>query len=73
MNPILMKRKKSKIDPYIHWTADYCKHCFTCIHVCPVENLRFEMDSMVSEQKCIQCLLCMKYYPDFALEVKAKK
>ncbi|MBM3312259.1 MAG: 4Fe-4S dicluster domain-containing protein [Candidatus Aminicenantes bacterium] len=53
---------------------DYCKHCLTCVNVCPVENLEFnDRDDMVSLGKCIQCQLCEKYCPDFAIEARPKK
>ena len=68
-----MEAKRKKIDPLITWAADYCKHCYTCINICPVDNLEFDIDEMVSKGKCIQCMLCEKYCPDFALEVKPKK
>ncbi|HDJ23242.1 MAG TPA: hypothetical protein ENF17_05050 [Candidatus Aminicenantes bacterium] len=68
-----MEPEKKRIDPYVTWVANYCKHCFICINICPVDNLFFGDDEMASQQKCIQCLLCMKYCPDFALEVKSKK
>jgi 2-oxoglutarate ferredoxin oxidoreductase subunit delta len=68
-----MEAKRKAFDPHITWAADYCKHCFTCINICPVQNLKFEGDEMASLNKCIQCLLCEKYCPDFALEVEPKK
>jgi len=61
--------ERKKIDPSITWIANYCKHCFTCVAICPVDNLFFDEDELTSRQKCIQCQLCMKYCPDFALEV----
>jgi Pyruvate/2-oxoacid:ferredoxin oxidoreductase delta subunit len=40
----------------------------------PVSNTRYAKDDeMTSLGKCTQCLLCMKYCPDFAIEVEAKK
>ena len=68
-----MEAKRNPIDPHITWAADYCKHCFTCINICPVKNLKFKGDEMASLGKCIQCQLCEKYCPDFALEVEPKK
>jgi ferredoxin len=68
-----MERKRNPLDGFITWAPDYCKHCFTCINICPVKNLAFKGDEMVSLQKCTQCQLCMKYCPDFALEVEPKK
>jgi|GEM_PF-1102756 NAD-dependent dihydropyrimidine dehydrogenase PreA subunit len=65
--------ERKKIDPYIIWVANYCKHCFTCVAICPVDNLFFDEDEMASRQKCIQCQLCMKYCPDFSLEVVPRK
>ena len=68
-----MKVPDKRLDLFITWTPDYCKHCFTCINICPVKNLKFNNDEMESLNQCIQCHLCMKYCPDFALEVKPKK
>ena len=68
-----MEAKRDRIDPHITWAADYCKHCFTCINICPTKNLKFKKDEMASLGKCIQCQLCEKYCPDFALEVEPKK
>jgi len=67
-----MITKRKPIDPHITWAPEYCKHCFTCIQICPVDNLLFEEDEMVSRHKCIQCGLCMQYCPDFSLEVDPK-
>ena len=67
-----MEAKRRKFDPYITWAGDYCKHCYTCINICPVKNLKFEGDEMASLNKCIQCQLCEKYCPDFAIEVEPK-
>ncbi len=67
-----MEAERKPIDPYITWASDYCKHCYTCINICPVKNLKFKKDEMFSLGKCIQCQLCMKYCPDFALEVVPK-
>ena len=68
-----MQAKRRPIDAHITWAADYCKHCFTCINICPVKNLKFEGDEMVSLNKCIQCQLCERYCPDFSLEVEPKQ
>jgi ferredoxin len=69
----MTEAERKKIDPLITWAPDYCKHCFTCINICPVKNLEFNLDEMVSLGKCIQCMLCRNFCPDFALEVKPKK
>ncbi len=68
-----MEATRKKIDPHITWAGDYCKHCFTCINICPVKNLKFEGDEMVSLGKCIHCQLCEKYCPDYAIEADPKK
>ena len=65
--------ERKPLDDKLTWAGDYCKHCFLCINICPVKNLRFENDEMVSEGKCIQCELCQKYCPDFTIEVKPKE
>ncbi|MFW6159809.1 MAG: 4Fe-4S dicluster domain-containing protein [Acidobacteriota bacterium] len=72
-NKAVNEARRKKIDLVITWAPEYCKHCFTCINICPVDNLKFEGDEMVSLNKCIQCQLCMKYCPDFAIEVPPKK
>jgi len=68
-----MEADRKNIDAFITWAAEYCKHCSTCVNICPVKNLELKTDEMVSLQKCIQCQLCMKYCPDFAIEVVPKK
>ncbi len=71
--PPAMEAERKRIDPVLTWCPSYCKACSTCIHICPVGNLKLEDDEMVSLNKCIQCLLCMKYCPDFAIEAEPKK
>ncbi len=68
-----MSDAPKKIDPHIEWAAFYCKHCLTCVNVCPVKNLEFKDDEMISLGKCTQCELCQKYCPDFAIEVEPRK
>jgi Pyruvate/2-oxoacid:ferredoxin oxidoreductase delta subunit len=69
-----MPPKRKALDEHLTWTPDYCKHCLTCVHICPTKNLEFTPDDeMVSLGKCIQCQLCEKYCPDFAIEAKPKK
>lgn len=70
---INQEAERRSLDDKLTWAGNYCKHCFLCINICPVKNLRFENDEMVSEEKCIQCELCMKYCPDFTIEVKPKE
>ena len=68
-----MEAARKKIDPHITWAGEYCKHCFTCINICPVDNLEFKGDEMLSLGKCIHCQLCEKYCPDYAIEADSKK
>ncbi len=68
-----MDKKRRSLDDHVTWTPDYCKHCFTCVNICPVKNLEFKGDDMISHKKCIQCQLCEKYCPDFAIEAEPKK
>jgi ferredoxin len=68
-----MAEPRKKIDASITWTPFYCKHCATCINICPVKNLEFKDDEMVSLGKCTQCELCQKYCPDFAIDVEPRK
>ena len=64
--------EQKKLDKHITWLPNYCKHCYTCINACPVDNLKFEGDEMISLDQCTQCRLCEKYCPDFAIEVEPK-
>jgi 2-oxoglutarate ferredoxin oxidoreductase subunit delta len=68
-----MAESPKKIDAHITWTPKFCKQCLTCVSICPVKNLEFKDDEMVSLDKCTQCGLCQKYCPDFAIEVEAQK
>lgn len=68
-----MSDAPKKIDPHIEWAPFYCKHCLTCINICPAKNLEFKDDEMISLGKCTQCELCQKYCPDFAIEVEPRK
>lgn len=68
-----MAEQPKKIDASTTWAPDFCKHCFTCVNICPVKNLEFKEDEMISLGKCTQCELCQKYCPDFAIEVEPKK
>jgi len=66
------KSSSHKVDAFVTWFPEYCKDCRTCVHICPVDNLSFKGDEMLSAGTCIQCGLCMNYCPDFALEVEPK-
>ncbi len=68
-----MTESPKKIDAQLTWVPFYCKHCSTCINICPVKNLEFKNDEMVSLGKCTQCGLCQKYCPDFAIEVEPRE
>jgi 2-oxoglutarate ferredoxin oxidoreductase subunit delta len=68
-----MAESPKKIDSFLTWAPGFCKHCLTCVNICPVKNLEFREDEIASEGKCIQCELCQKYCPDFAIEVEPKK
>jgi formate hydrogenlyase subunit 6/NADH:ubiquinone oxidoreductase subunit I len=69
-----MESKRHALEAYLTWMPDYCKHCFTCVNICPTKNLEFNADDdMISLGKCIQCQLCEKYCPDFAIESLPKK
>lgn len=68
-----MAEPPKKIDSVLTWSPGFCKHCQTCVHICPVHNLEFQDDEMASQGKCIQCELCQEYCPDFAIEVEPKR
>ena len=61
------------ISKSILWNEKLCKLCGNCIHFCPVKTLEFNNQQKIIEKgKCIQCGMCERYCPDFAIFVKKK-
>lgn len=58
------------ISDKIIWDAEYCKLCDNCVQACPVKTLEIKHKLMIEKGKCIRCMLCEKYCPDFAIKVR---
>jgi 2-oxoglutarate ferredoxin oxidoreductase subunit delta len=61
---------------------DYCKECGICVEFCPVKILRigdkintfkYHVVEVTDEDKCIGCMLCERYCPDFAIYVEERR
>jgi len=48
----------------------YCKRCCICVNFCPVKNLEIKQQMLTERGKCIACLTCQRYCPDFAIEIE---
>jgi 2-oxoglutarate ferredoxin oxidoreductase subunit delta len=51
------------------WNEVYCKRCYICVEVCPVQVLFLEKEEIVEKEGCIRCYQCERYCPDLAIEV----
>ncbi len=55
---------------------DLCKKCGICFNVCPKNVYSFnELDGPKAErpEDCIECDICVKMCPDFAIKIKGEK
>jgi ferredoxin len=52
--------------------TDRCNGCEVCVQVCPVENLRMENGRPVWLHHCEQCLACLHWCPEEAIELGSK-
>ncbi len=56
--------------PQIHWVANQCIGCKTCLEVCPEGALAFTADgNRVDRSRCTGCGLCAEACPATALEI----
>jgi len=55
---------------------EFCKACGLCYSYCPTKALGPDKELRVTvkdESKCIGCLQCENYCPDFVIEIEEKK
>jgi len=55
---------------------DFCKACGLCYSYCPTKAIGPDHEFRASVKdvaKCIGCLQCENYCPDFAIEIEEKK
>ena len=56
--------------PQIHWIANQCIGCKTCLEICPEGALTFTADgNQVDRNRCNGCGLCAEECPADALEL----
>jgi 2-oxoglutarate ferredoxin oxidoreductase subunit delta len=77
----VITKPKSKKDKTwkIELREDWCKGCYLCIEICPIEGVFMKADQIgsrgfqpvhVNPNGCIGCLLCELLCPDLAITVE---
>jgi len=60
--------------PQIHWIADHCIGCLTCLAVCPEKALSLsEEGNRIDRDLCTGCGLCAEECPATALELLGRQ
>ncbi len=54
------------------WTDEKCNGCAMCAKVCPVGNINMEQDRPVWLHHCEQCLACIQWCPQEAIQFGKK-
>lgn len=52
------------------WINEKCNGCGTCIKVCPVNNINMSNNKPQWQHDCEQCLACMQWCPQKAIQYK---
>lgn len=59
----------------IHINNQLCKQCGLCIAFCPCHVFEAGADGspeIKEEEKCVECMQCVRRCPDFAIEIGGK-
>lgn len=64
--PSLAKADKS------FWTSNTCNNCGICKRVCPADNIEFKDNKPIWNHKCEQCLACLQWCPNQAIQYGKK-
>lgn len=59
------------MDRHYH-VSDACKGCGTCAGICPAKNIHIENQKPVFQHRCEQCMACIQYCPQRAINYKLK-
>ena len=54
------------------WTEEKCSGCGLCAQVCPAGNIRLEGGRPVWQHRCEQCLACLQWCPQEAIQYAKK-
>jgi Uncharacterized Fe-S center protein len=54
------------------WTDERCNHCSVCINICPTHNIALENGILTWHNCCEQCLACIQWCPQEALQYGKK-
>jgi len=49
-------------------TNDKCTRCGMCERICPVQNISVSHASVIWNNRCQQCMACIQWCPNFAIE-----
>jgi len=50
------------------WSEETCNGCGLCARVCPADNIRLESGRPVWQHRCEQCLACIQWCPQQAVQ-----
>jgi MinD superfamily P-loop ATPase len=64
-------RHVSKLDKNF-WVDDKCNHCGICSKVCPPKNIEIVNEKPVWLHRCEQCLACIQWCPQEAIQYGKK-
>ncbi len=51
-----------------YYTDEKCNGCGICQKICPVDNIKLVNDKPEWQHKCQQCLCCLHYCPQKAIQ-----
>jgi ferredoxin len=54
------------------WVKENCNSCGLCETVCPVNNIKLQVGEPVWQHHCEQCMACMQYCPEEAIQLGKK-